>query len=356
MLIPPQRSYLLPFSIFLCSFSWMGLVQSAQAQSTIQEQLRLLEESRLNNEERLISAEGKGVLKRWFVDTDSAEPLQTTDATIDLLYDSSKFLLIINNHFRLQELRVRELVEIGDLVADRIPAGKQWEETNISKTLVLGDGDAIYSAEWLADGSCTGEIDFVFSRQSVLRTAGYPFEHPLHLWKEALNISRIKPEQTKLTPLASGGLIGIESLNTFNLKFYFFGDFGFDLRRVSTQRMDTGLPIREYSFDWGESAGVHYLKRFSSTINLTATNEITREHTIASKKTLEVDFVDFKVNQPIEKNRFLLSHSGIPIGTHFTDNRSQVAGREATLEFDGTRLIPLNRNSPEKAEKQANDG
>lgn len=309
---------------------WTGLLMGQDGEPATASYLAQADSARMDNEERLKTALGTGLLKMSVHNAGEKQPLEITDAVIKVLYDSPKFLIEIDNRTRLRELQ-----------ADAGQAGHQWKPTDVSKEAILFDGEALYQAIWDQAHVCRGEVYFAFSRQAVLRSAGFPFEHPIHIWREALNLSRVKAERTQVTPLRSGGFMAIETMSSYDTKFFIFDRFGYDLRRVSTQRTDNGLPIREYSLKWDESNGVFFLRQFTNTVTKMLSNPRTEEHEVVSKSTTTVEYDSFEVNLPIAANRFSVAAMGVPSGTRFVDKRRRTQRNPAILEFDGDNLNPV---------------
>lgn len=299
--------------------------------AVVQSSLAKADAARLDNEAKLKSAMGTAKLQQEIFEAGAQRPLTLTQATMTLAYDAPKFLIEIDN-----EIRLRETQNAAG------PSGRRWRTSEIAKVLVLFDGVALYLVEWNERGGCQGEIYFAFSRQAVLRAAGFPFEHPIHIWREALNISQVKASRTSITPRISGGFMAVEKMASYDRKFFVFDRFGYDLRRVSTQRTDNGIPIREYSLRWSPSTDdVFYLSEFSNTVTKTRASIINSQQEFVSKTTTKVSYDEFQVNTKIPATRFDINLQDIPVGTEFVDKRRRTQRNSATLTFDGAKLVPV---------------
>lgn len=306
------------------------LAQAETESSLVQAVLNQADAARLDNEAKLKSAFGTANLQQEIFEAGAKRPLTLTKATMKLAYDSPKFLIEIDN-----EIRLRETTNAAG------QGGRRWRASEIAKVLVLFDGEALYLVEWDDRGGCQGEIYFAFSRQAVLRAAGFPFEHPIHIWREALNISQVKATRTTITPRTSGGFMATERMASYDRKFFIFDRFGYDLRRVSTQRTDNGIPIREYTLRWSPSAEeVYYLSEFSNTVTKTGVSYIDSQQEFVSKTTTKVAYEEFEVNPKIPQQRFNINLQDIPAGTEFVDKRRRTQRNSATLKFDGAKLVP----------------
>ncbi|GAB5406505.1 MAG: hypothetical protein Aurels2KO_47360 [Aureliella sp.] len=303
--------------------------QTGAQSEAVQRTLAGADKARLDNEAKLKSALGNARLRQQIQEADADAPLTLLDASMSVSYDAPKFAIQISNDIRLREIRNGS-------------SSRRWEGSSAEKVLVIFDGEALYLVQWDRRGGCEGEIYFAFSRQAVLRSAGFPFEHPIHIWREALNISTIKASRTEITPRLSGGFMAIERMASYDRKFFLFDRFGYDLRRVSTQRSDNGIPIREYSLRWQESpSGVFYLSEFSNTVTKTRASIISDEQEFVSKLTTKVTYDKFDVNIEVPANRFSINEYDIPAGTRFVDKRRRTQRNSATLQFDGTKLVPV---------------
>ncbi len=319
-------SYSAVLAVFICG---SVCAQTDAQMQTVEQALARADDARLDNEAKLKSADGTARLQQQIQEADADAPLTLLDASMSVSYDAPKFAIEITNDIRLREIR-------------NGASSRRWEASAADKVLVIFDGEALYLVQWDRRGGCEGEIYFAFSRQAVLRSAGFPFEHPIHIWREALNISTIKASRTEITPRVSGGFMAIERMASYDRKFFLFDRFGYDLRRVSTQRSDNGIPIREYSLRWEESpSGVFYLSEFANTVTKTRASVISDEQEFVSKLTTKVSYDRFDVNIEVPVSRFRIETYDIPPGTKFVDKRRRTQRNSATLEFDGTKLTPV---------------
>jgi len=297
----------------------------------VQSLLSAAEAARLDNEDRLKTARGKAQLRSEILLADYEKPLVVTDATMTINYDAPNFAILIDHQRRMREV-----------ANDRSSSSRRWEVAAQRKVLVVFDGEALYSIEWDRTGNCSGEIFFAFSRQQVLRSAGFPFEHPIHIWREALNLSKIKPSRTRIIPRVSGGFMAIEKMASYDTRFFLFDRFGYDLRRVSTQRLDSGIPIREYTLHWEEAEdGVFFLKEFAHTRTRMKENPLTREQDFESETTTSVRFDQLAVNTDLPDNTFRLATYGVPAGTRFVDKRRRSQRNRGLLEFNGNEFVEV---------------
>lgn len=289
------------------------------------------EAARLDNENRLKTASGKAQLRSEILLAEAEKPLVVTDATMTINYDAPNFAILIDHHRRMREV-----------ANDRSSASRRWEVAEKRKVLVIFDGEALYSIDWDRTGNCSGEIYFAFSRQQVLRSAGFPFEHPVHIWREALNLSKIKPSRTRIIPRVSGGFMAIEKMASYDTRFFLFDRFGYDLRRVSTQRLDSGIPIREYTLHWEEADdNVFFLKEFAHTRTRMKENPLTREQDFESETTTSVRFDEIAINADLPSDAFRLATYGVPAGTRFVDKRRRSQRNRGLLEFDGSKFVEV---------------
>ncbi len=316
------------WAILLSSLSTATGLCADPSEQGVQSRLSEADSARLDLEQRLKSANATGTLSVNLQESSQPNSLQLTDATIELHYDSPKFCIKIVNRTRLRAKR-----------EDDKQWALPWLDAGVGQELILFDGEALYHAQWDRDNNCTGEIYFAFARQAVLRSAGFPFEHPVYIWKDALNISRVKPSRTEITPLVGGGFKAVETMTSYDTKFFIFDKFGYDLRRVSTQRTDNGIPIREYNLRWDTDGKIHYLTEFMNTVTKTRVNPVTDEAEVISKLTTKVAYDSFTANQTVAPNHFKLSEQKIPLNTIFVDKRRTTRRNNTTLIFDGTKLV-----------------
>ncbi|MCA9128796.1 MAG: hypothetical protein KDB22_17040 [Planctomycetales bacterium] len=300
----------------------------ASAEETSAQVLAKAQAARIENETSLTSASGNGRLKVVVVDQQNLETLEVTDASIRLKYAGSKFSFLIENRFRLRPVESK-----------RRGQRETWQETGIAKELVMFDGDALYSVQWMRDGTCAGSIYFAFKRQAVLDAAGFPFEHPVHIWKEAVNLSAVRSDLTKVTPLIGGGFIAEQLVGSNRLRIFMFDRFGYDLRRVSTERLSDGMPLERYDLSWKEASGTFFVDTFTHTkAYQVETDPLTNTEQVVSRRTVRIEYDDFAVNEPVPSSAFQLASFRIPVGTEFVDRRSSTQLFAPVFEFDGKEL------------------
>ncbi|MCA9134684.1 MAG: hypothetical protein KDA45_16065, partial [Planctomycetales bacterium] len=217
---------------------------------------------------------------------------------------------------------------------DQLPAEAMLDR-HLAEQKILFDGKHVYALAETRSGLLQGDVYFDFNRQKVLRGAGLPFENPVQLWTEALNIERADLRQALLRPLVGGGFMGLLTRDTYRLKFYFFDRFGYDLRRVSSYRRGEDVPFRDCLLSWQEADGLHYVHRYVSKLE---EHSPPGEAAAPSRRVLEVEYRSFEANGPIDQALFRLPALEIPAGTPFDDHRVQVNGQPRRLHFDGSGL------------------
>lgn len=260
---------------------------------------------------------------------------EETEATI--LLDAGLQIYSEGTKYRVHLSYDRKLEENPDYQGPLDEEHPKWIDSTISERIILFDGERLFSINFDQEGSCNGMIYFGFAKMAVMRAAGYPFEDPIRIWQQALNVEGIDVTQTKLSPFQSRGMLGIMQKNTYRMRFLFLDNFDYDLRRVSSFRVGESQPFRDYTLNWEACEGAYYVKRFSNTTTSAHGNTGSRNQTM---RRLTVDFDTFKNQIEIPLDTFTIQSLSIPVGSPFFDKRASVDGSPQKLIFSGTELQP----------------
>ncbi|MFN3192207.1 MAG: hypothetical protein ACE361_16970 [Aureliella sp.] len=312
----------------------------AQSESDSREQEQILEtavEERDKNAERLKTAFGTGKVLHT-IEENGAET-RLIDADIQVFYDAPRFRIHLSYEQFLTE-RARGAAEPADHIAE--PRSK-WQVTDRAEQIIIYDGSRMISIEGRKDGTYRGTIYFGFAKMAVMRLAGFPFEDPVTLWTQALNLEGLDRRALKITPLVDGGFSGVLQKNTYRMKFVFFQDFGYDLRRVSSFRTGESHPFRDYVIEWANQNDIHFIKRFA---NFRSTANPDTGATRATIRRLSVEYDSFSPNIELPDSVFTLQSLQLPSETPFIDKRSNVEGGPKQLLFDGQRLLDAQTLQP----------
>lgn len=285
-------------------------------------------DAREANKAELKSAFGSGTVQYLVDESPTSAPIRVLDADLQVFWDAPKYRVHL-----VYEEKLSEAVKQAGVSAQEF---EKWVPANVSERIIIYDGSKITAVEFDRDRNCQGTIYFGFAKMAVMRTAGFPFEDPVSLWSQALNIEGLDAKNTKLTPLENGGCVGLLQKNTYRMKFFFLNDFGYDLRRVSSYRTGETQPFRDYMLKWGESNGAHYVQRFTNTV--TSASRDTGSSFQASRK-LSVEYARFEANREIDPSVFDLASISIPEKTRFFDKRSSVEGGPKELIFSKGTLV-----------------
>lgn len=326
----------------VCMWSWAACFHPvagyAQAVDSTRNATRMFinqaQEARDENAQKLRTAFGAGRLKYVVTEPNEEIPVTVLDADLQIFYDAPKYRVHLLYDQKLSE-NVRPSGQNGEEV-------QKWLPSNVAEQVVIYDGEQIFSVEFFRDNSCLGTIYFGFAKMAVMRSAGFPFEDPVNLWSQALNVESLDLANTSITPIDDGGCVGLLSKNTYQMKFFFLDDFGYDLRRVSSYRTGETQPFRDFLLSWGKSNGAHYVQRFANTV--TSANGDTGS-TAQTKRKLSVEYDQFQANIDIAPEVFTLSSVPMPNGTQFLDKRSSVEGGPRELVFRDSQLVELNGNT-----------
>ncbi|RMF39411.1 MAG: hypothetical protein D6753_13840 [Planctomycetota bacterium] len=294
----------------------------------VAELLERVRRSRDENARRLQSAYGSGRLT-YRIDEVGEPTVTALDSDIQFFYDRPKFRVHLAHNVRLQE-NVRPA---GELDEDF----RRWTPSDLTEQVIVYDGDKLVSVEFRA-GQCTGEIYFGFARLAVLRAAGFPFEDPVTLWSQAINLDSSDPRELRVIPLDGGGFVGILQKSTYFIKLTFLDKFGYDLRRVSSIRNGEARPFRDYLLQWEQRGDVFFVQRFVNTVSSAARDTAS---SAASSRQLSVEYTQFEANVQVSPDVFSLSSVVIPPGTEFLDKRSNVEGGPKRLLYQDGELVPV---------------
>src|SRR5690606_12825302 len=149
---------------------------------------------------------------------DLASPSVTLDADIRVYYDAPKFLLVMQGSSDSPD-------DQGTALTNKA-RGDQDLATRVTTQLLIFSGQTLTRVQKTGDGNCRGDIYFDFHRSNQLRSAGFPFENIIELWREPLEIDRADLVHAHTTPVSNGGFVGELTKDTYRVKFYFLGDFG----------------------------------------------------------------------------------------------------------------------------------
>lgn len=286
---------------------------------TTESMLAAAKSAELQLSQRLHTAVARGRLRTTVYSRDLASPEVTLDADVQVYYDAPKFSL------RMQYTNDAPDGSNSDL--NRRSPGDQELGTRLTTQILLFNGQTLTTVRRTEDGSYRGDIYFEFHRPNKLRSAGFPFENPIELWREPLAIDRADLVHTQTTPLANGGFVGELVKDTYRLKFFFLGDFGYDLRRVSFYGIGQGTPFRDWHLTWQKTAGVHYVERLVRRVNSVAPVNEPLGLTSILREQSELEYTHFELPASIDPDVFELSGLNLPESTPLRDHRVNVDGK-----------------------------
>ncbi|GIW96798.1 MAG: hypothetical protein KatS3mg111_0131 [Pirellulaceae bacterium] len=269
--------------------------------------------TRDENAQRLTTAFGTGRVTSLVHNVDE-EPVVVLDAGIQFFYDRPKYRLHLAYDRRLEE-NVRS-------VANTEMPSPRWVDSPITEQVIVFDGDKLISIE-VRGRQTTGALYFGFARLAVMRAAGFPFEDPIHLWTQAINLDNVQPSEVRVMPMSDGSFVMEVPKSTYRLKLVFFDSFGYDLRRVSSIRTGETQPFRDFLMRWETSGQVHYVQRFVNEVTSAAQDTAAAASNV---RRLVVDFQQFHANVAIDPQVFELASLSLPDGTLFLDKRINVEG------------------------------
>lgn len=295
--------------------------QSARAPST-GELLSGVAQAMADNAARIqtLMAQGRIRHQKYFRDVEA--PHVTLDAELWLTYQAPKFRL---------HLQYAPTGPGGDAPAAR---------ATLEQQTVLFDGQTVTTVEQRPDGEWRGDIYFEFHKQNMLRMAGFPFADPVTLWNEPLPVGRADLLASKTTPLLGGGFVGVLDKDTYRLKYYFLGDFPFDLRRVSSYRADEELPFRDWHLQWRQAHGIHYVERLVRRVNESPPADGDLSASGVSHEQIDLQFPKVVLNPAISPAACELSALALPEETPFYDHRVNINGKPKLLRWRGGQLVP----------------
>ena len=278
------------------------------------------------NADQLRSAVAAGTLRHVLVRSDQGHPTTLIDADFELVFDAPRWLL------RIQYTTLLERPAAAASASD-----PPWVDAGIARRFLWMDGEALVVVDCTTEEQWHGRIYFESSRQTVLPDAGFPSGHPLHLWLGALDTTREELRGAVTTPLSGGGFVGRLDRGAEELKFYLFGDFGYDLRRVSLYRSGDPQPMRDCLLHWHRvGEGQYYVERF-----VAKTREAigVGDTVITAHRREELAYTSFESNARVDPSRIDLGAIGIPLGTRFTDRRANVETRPRILVYRGGEVL-----------------
>lgn len=267
----------------------------------------------------LQTAIARGRLRTTVYSHDLASSKVTLDADVQVHYDAPKFSL------RMQY--TSDSPDDANAGSNRgLPADQELAARQTTQILLF-NGQTLTTVRQTDDGNYRGDIYFDFHRPNQLRSAGFPFENPIELWREPLAIDRADLVHSLTTPLANGGFVGELVKDTYRLKFFFLGDFGYDLRRVSFLGLGQVTPFREWHLTWQTTDGVHYVERLVLRVNSVApVNEPLGTSSILREQS-ELEYSRLELPVSIDPEVFELSGLDLPESTPLRDHRVNVDGK-----------------------------
>ncbi len=280
-----------------------------------------LAERQLSQELQTVIARGR--VRNTVYSGDLASPRVTLDADVQVYYDAPKFLLWMQHGSDAPIDQSTSLV--------RKSPTEQELAAQLSAQQVLFDGKTLTTVRRYGDGSCRGDIYFDFHRPQQLRSAGFPFENLIELWRDPLAIDRADLLHAQTTPLSKGGFMGELSKDTYRLKFYFLGGSAYDLRRVSFYGNGQDIPFRDWHLSWKQTEGVHYVERLVRRINTLAPNNEPLGTSSIVREQSELEYSHFELPDSIDAEVFDLSGLELPEATAFHDHRVNVGGKPKLL-------------------------
>ncbi len=288
-------------------------------QSTTRELIATAKAACDHNAAQLHSAVARGSIRHSNYGRDLVAPQLTLDADVHVVYDAPRF--------RLHLQYASQDAGPSDPGDQRRSPGSNWNDTGLSEQTILFDGQTVITVQRANDGAVRGDIYFDFHRPNMLRAAGFPFEHPIALWEEPLRIDRADLLNSTTTPLAAGGFMGLLTKDTYRMKYYFLGDFGYDLRRVSTYRINETTPFRDWHVVWRAASGVHYVERLVRRANAGGEAAVLSSSAATQREQIVLEYTEFTLNPQVPPEALQLSALVLPEETPFFDHRTNVDGK-----------------------------
>lgn len=269
--------------------------------------------------EQLRTVVARGRLRNTVYSRDLASPQVTLDADVQVYYDAPKFLLW------MQYANDSPGDSHSSLI--RKTPSEQELAGRVTAQILLFDGQTLTKIQRTGDGNCRGDIYFDFHRSNQLRSVGFPFENPIELWREPMAIDRADLLHTHATPLANGGFVGELVKDRYRLKFYFLGDFGYDLRRVSFYANGQDIPFRDWHLSWQQTNGVRYVERLVRRVDTLAAKNEPLGLSTTIREQCELEYSQFDLPASIEAEVFELNGLDLPQSTPLHDHRINVDGK-----------------------------
>ena len=290
-----------------------------------------LADQRLEKQLHTVVAQGR--IRHIAYVRDLNSPSVTLDADVQVFYDAPKF-----------QLHLQYATDLAEGLTEGATVQKLSDENRaawVTEQTLLFDGQTLTKVLHSSDGTCRGDIYFDFHRPNMLRSAGFPFENPIELWREPLQIDRADLLTAQTTPLTDGGFVGTLTKDTYRLKFYFLGRFGYDLRRVSSYRIGQETPFRDWHLSWQLADGVHYVERLVRRSNTVSGANEPLGLTDTLREQIELEYSNFNLPAAIDPSVFELSGLELPESTPFYDHRTNVEGKPKVLSWQQGRLTSL---------------
>ncbi|MEO8271915.1 MAG: hypothetical protein ABI557_19485 [Aureliella sp.] len=276
-----------------------------------------LADQRLAEQLQTVIAQGR--IRHIVYVRDLNSPTITLDADVQVFYDAPKF-----------QLHLQYATDLAEGLTEGETSQKSSDEKKrvlVTEQTLLFDGYTLTKVQRSSDGTCRGDIYFDFHRPNMLRMAGFPFENPVELWREPLQIDRADLLNAHITPLTAGGFVGTLNKDTYRLKFYFLGSFDYDLRRVSSTRIGQETPFRDWHLSWQIVDGVPYVERLVRRSNTVSGENEPLGLTDTVREQIELEYSHFSLSSAIDPLVFELSGLDLPESTPFYDHRTNVNGK-----------------------------
>jgi hypothetical protein len=294
------------------------MAQDEASQLATRQRLAAAQSAIDGNSQKIKVVTASGRIRHLTFQRNVEQPNLTLEADLRLIYEAPKFSL----HLQYVPAEMRHTS--GPLRAAPVDAA---ETNELDQQTILFDGKTVTTIERNRQGKWRGDIYFEFHKQNMLRMAGFPFEDPVTIWNEPLRIDRADLVAAHTTPLAGGGFVGQLTKDTYRLKFYFLGSFAYDLRRVSSYRLDEDIPFRDWHLSWQHSQGVFYVERLQRRINEATSPMAQALSSGVSHELVDLEYSSFRINPSIDPSSFELSSVPLPEETPFYDHRININGK-----------------------------
>lgn len=269
--------------------------------------------------EQLHTVVAQGRIRHIVYVRDLNSPSVTLDADVQVFYDAPKF-----------QLHLQYATDLAEGLTEGAAFQKSDDQDKaavVTEQTLLFDGQTLTKLQRFSNGTCRGDIYFDFHCPNMLRIAGFPFENPIDLWREPLQIDRADLLTARTTPLTDGGFVGMLSKDTYRLKFYFLGSFGYDLRRVSSYRIGQETPFRDWHLSWQRADGIPYVERLVRRSNTVNGENEPLGLTDTLREQIELEYSHFSLPAAIDPSVFEFSVLDLPELTPFYDHRTNVEGK-----------------------------